>query len=299
MNTNYIKRDTVYHTSYAMLPTVFFTEPRYKSLSNDAKIAYALLLNRVALSVKSNYIKDGKVYLFFTREEMAEKIGCGLKKAIALFAELRKADLIEEVRQGYKKANMIFVKMPETAVENTEKTEEKKQKRATALQRKKDFLKKLNTTIKVKRQVLSSMVATLQSTKEQIGHNKKALEVAVTDTTVQNVKNQIDYAFFKDNGIGVGMVDTMVLALSEMYTAPHTTIAGQTVARSVVVETLQDLDSTVIVELLDSFTRNSLEGVRNLKAYLKSVLFNYTIERQAFLSTPLFSGTPQQEYCTL
>jgi len=44
-----------YREKFYQLPKVFFTNDKYIQLSNDAKIAYALLKDRLELSIKNNW----------------------------------------------------------------------------------------------------------------------------------------------------------------------------------------------------------------------------------------------------
>ena len=53
------------------IPHVFFEEPKFKALSSDAKILYALFFHRITLSLKKGWIDEyGRVYIIFTLEEI-------------------------------------------------------------------------------------------------------------------------------------------------------------------------------------------------------------------------------------
>lgn len=92
------------------VPKQFFESPDYKKMSADAKLLYAILRDRFELSVENNWIdSDGNIYFIFTIEEIANMIGCGKDKAIKLKKELKKYDLLEEVRQGLNRPNLIYL----------------------------------------------------------------------------------------------------------------------------------------------------------------------------------------------
>ncbi|MCB5005397.1 replication initiator protein A [Streptococcus mutans] len=92
------------------VPKQFFESSYYKKMSADAKLLYAILKDRFELSVKNNWIdEDGNIYFIFTIEEIANMIGCGKDKAIKLKKELKKYDLLEEVRQGLNRPNLIYL----------------------------------------------------------------------------------------------------------------------------------------------------------------------------------------------
>lgn len=104
----------------------FLFEGEFKNLSNDARILYSLLRDRHELSMSNNWINEkGEVYLIFTREDIAELLGCSqptLRKAIK---QLIGTGLMEEERQGANRPNRIYL-----TVINIKKEEPKeKQKR--------------------------------------------------------------------------------------------------------------------------------------------------------------------------
>ena len=97
--------------SFYRIPKLLFTDPRFSSLSAEAKTLYGILLDRMDLSMKNGWLdKQKRVYLFFTVQEIQESLGCGKNKAIQLMQELEKAGLIERKRQGMGKPSFVYVK---------------------------------------------------------------------------------------------------------------------------------------------------------------------------------------------
>ena len=109
---NYFYGPQAEQFSFYRLPKVLFTDARFRSISAEAKILYGLLLDRMSLSARNDWLDDaGRVYIIFTVEEVMENLGCGNKKAVGLLRELEKeAGLIERRRQGLGKPNLIYVK---------------------------------------------------------------------------------------------------------------------------------------------------------------------------------------------
>ena len=99
--------------TFYRVPKVLFIEPEFKALSTDARLLYGLLLDRMQLSVRNNWMdEDGRVYIFFTVESIMEALACGNKKAGQLLGELddRKGiGLISRVRQGMGRPDRIYV----------------------------------------------------------------------------------------------------------------------------------------------------------------------------------------------
>ncbi len=94
------------------IPKILFKDKRFKNISTDAKVLYGLMLDRVSLSVRNQWIDDrGRVYIIFTLEEIMEELDCANQKATKLISELEdKAHLIERKRQGLGKPALIYVK---------------------------------------------------------------------------------------------------------------------------------------------------------------------------------------------
>lgn len=79
-------------------------------MSTDAKFTYAILKDRFELSLRNNWIdKNGDVYLIYTVTELQEILGYGNKKVIKLKKELQEYGLLEEVRQGLNKPNLLYL----------------------------------------------------------------------------------------------------------------------------------------------------------------------------------------------
>ena len=75
--------------SFYRVPKILFTEEYFKTLTCEAKVLYGLMLDRMSLSVKNHWNdKEGKVYIIFTVEEIAELMNCGTQKAVRLLKEL-------------------------------------------------------------------------------------------------------------------------------------------------------------------------------------------------------------------
>lgn len=86
-----------------------------KSCPRDAKLLYGLLLDRMGLSAKNGwYDEAGRVYIYYTLDEIQEDLNCGHEKAVRLLAELdtgkKGFGLIERVKQGQGRPTKIYVK---------------------------------------------------------------------------------------------------------------------------------------------------------------------------------------------
>ena len=100
--------------TFYRIPKLLFTEPMFKGLSSEAKILYGLLLDRMSLSIKNGWFdEEGRAYIYFAIEDIAELLNCGKNKAVRSLQELvddTGIGLIEKKRQGQGKSNILYVK---------------------------------------------------------------------------------------------------------------------------------------------------------------------------------------------
>ena len=97
--------------SFYRIPKALFQEPRFQSLSTDAKTLYGILLDRMSLSVRNEWFdKKGRVFIIFTIEDVKRTLRCADNKATRLLRELEEFGLIERKRRGQGKPCLVYVK---------------------------------------------------------------------------------------------------------------------------------------------------------------------------------------------
>jgi len=97
--------------SFYRIPKALFQEPRFQSLSTDAKTLYGILLDRMSLSVKNGWLDEqNRVFIIFTIEDVKRALCCADNKATKLLRELEKFGLIERKRRGLGKPSLVYVK---------------------------------------------------------------------------------------------------------------------------------------------------------------------------------------------
>lgn len=95
---------------FYQIPKELFKNPYYKDLSSDSKLLYALLLDRLSVSMKNEWIDTaGNIFLIFSRKEAEEKLNLSDKTITKAFKQLADVKLIYEKRQGFRKNNIIYV----------------------------------------------------------------------------------------------------------------------------------------------------------------------------------------------
>ena len=110
----YFYNDDSEQYSFYRIPKLLFTEEYFSSLSCEAKVLYGLMLDRMSLSLKNKWFDEqDRAYIIFTIEDVMELLNCKSQKAVKIMKELDAEDgigLIEKIRQGFGKPNIIYVK---------------------------------------------------------------------------------------------------------------------------------------------------------------------------------------------
>ena len=71
--------------SFYRIPKALFQEPRFQSLSTDAKTLYGILLDRMSLSAKNGWLDEqGRVFIIFTIEDDVKEISSSEDIELAL-----------------------------------------------------------------------------------------------------------------------------------------------------------------------------------------------------------------------
>ena len=97
--------------SFYRITKALFQEPRFQSLSTDAKTLYGILLDRMSLSVKNGWLDEqNRVFIIFTIEDVKRALCCADNKATRLLRELEGFGLIERKRRGQGKPCLGYVK---------------------------------------------------------------------------------------------------------------------------------------------------------------------------------------------
>ena len=100
-------------TNYSVIPN----DLHGGELSSTATILYSKLLNRSNLSITNGKLDEqGRVYINYKLEDLAEEMGKSLTTIKENMRELVDAGLIEKKRMTKGRANMIYVKVPSSSI---------------------------------------------------------------------------------------------------------------------------------------------------------------------------------------
>lgn len=240
-------------TTFFKIPKILFSSSKFKNISCEAKLLYSLFLDRLNISKKNNWSdKNGNVFIIFSNDEISKTIGCGIKKVIKLISELKSYGLVETKRIGLGKPNRIYVNQPnDTTCKDTEK---------------KDLTIKENKNIHF---------SEIHNSYKQIILNNKFFKKQ-NPIYLEKIRNNISYEILinqypNNKDIINELVEIMLETI--LSNKKFIKISGDKVP----LESIKDrflkinyLDMEYILECLD----NNFSNIKNIKAYLISVLYN-------------------------
>ena len=310
LNLDYYYGNEAEQYSFYRIPKALLTDPRYKSVSIEAKVLYGLLLDRMGLSVKNGWMdSDRRVYIYFTQEDAMALMSCGKDKATKLFRELDKdgIGLIERKKQGQGRPTRIYVKNfilppdpgqpqpeqtppprgPQTA-ENQQSgpldsdnaallTAEIPQSAPLESRSLDSGFSAPNKTEKNKTELNDTDPSILPPTPAPpIGRPKSRMRMDEMDGYRELIKENIDYDLLLqehpyDEETLEGYVELMVEVCCSRR--DFIRIAGEEVATGVVKSRFLKLNHEHIAYVLDSLSQNTTL-VKNIKAYTLAALYN-------------------------
>ena len=97
--------------SFYRIPRLLIRDEHFRDMTNDAKLLYGLMLDRMGISMKNDWQdEDGRTFIIYSVDAVVEDINCARDKAMKVMNELISIGLIEKVRRGQGKPDIIYVK---------------------------------------------------------------------------------------------------------------------------------------------------------------------------------------------
>lgn len=248
--------------SFYRVPKALVKADLFQKMSGDAKLLYAVLLDRMSLSIKNGWQdKHGNAYIICTIEEVMDSIHCARQKAVKLLDELEQEfQLIERRRQGLGKPNLLYVKdlYAGLSQSNYWKYENHtsgglKNELPGVLKSNGSNTEKINKTDNNKTDLIYP--AELQEEEQYRRYFKKALELKILELLVETVTSRKKFL----------------------------RICGEDKPKEVVKSRLMKLDSSHIQYILECLKENSTQ-IRNIKQYLLATLYNAPVTVDSYYS---------------
>lgn len=277
--------------SFYKIPKLLFTDDYFKKISVEAKVLYGLMLDRMSLSVKNQWMdEEGRAYIYYSLEDIMDALGCSNKKAISIMKELDMdagIGLIEKKRQGQGKPTMIYLK--QFMIQDVQKcrnyTSEEKSvvsevKNLHILKCKNDISRsEENTCLEVKNihtnknNINNTEISNTEFNLILSGDDRMRYEM---DAYSELIKENIELEILRerhpyDQDLLEGIFDLIletVLCKNESII-----IASNKYPAELVRSKFMKLNSSHVEYAIDCFKGNTTK-VRNIKKYLLTTLFN-------------------------
>lgn len=111
MNLSYYYGHQSDQFSFIRIPKALITEKEFASLSLQAKILYGMLLDRMGMAQKNDWIdEENRVYVEYKISEIMSDMDICKQTAVKLLCELEKVGLIEKKTAGTGQASSLYVK---------------------------------------------------------------------------------------------------------------------------------------------------------------------------------------------
>ena len=277
--------------SFYKIPKLLFTDDYFKKISVEAKVLYGLMLDRMSLSVKNQWMdEEGRAYIYYSLEDIMDALGCSNKKAISIMKELdidAGIGLIEKKRQGQGKPTMIYLKqfMIQDVQKcrnytSEEKTDVSEVKNLHILKCKNDMsrneesscleVKNIHTN---KNNINNTELSNTESNLILSGDDRMRYEMdAYAELIRENIELDIlreRYSYEQD------LLDGIFDLILETVLCKNDTIivASNRYPAELVRSKFLKLNSSHIEYAIDCFKGNTTK-IRNIKKYLLTTLFN-------------------------
>ena len=275
MKNNYFYKSESEQFAFYRIPKLLFTDSRYAGISVEAKVLYGLMLDRMSLSVRNNWVDDdNRVYIYFTLEEITDYLSIGKDKGVKLLKELD-GILIERKKQGLGKPVMIYVlnfvdnqNLVQSVDNSAEVLTSEIPKSALRKNRTLDFGKSdsnntdINNTDLNKTDISSSSRISFAALEREREEYRDVIKTNIEyDILIQQ------YAAEKIDSFVNIMVDALC-SFDDMIS-----VNSMQVPREVVKRKLLKLDYMHIVYVIDCLDENSTR-IRNYKSYILTMLYN-------------------------
>lgn len=102
--------------SYIPLPRFLLQDKALYQITNDAKVLYAMLLDRASISRQNGYAKpDGTIRLYFTVQQAQERLHRSRQSVTRIFRVTELCGLINRRKQGLGRPAVITLNYPSDA----------------------------------------------------------------------------------------------------------------------------------------------------------------------------------------
>lgn len=312
---SYLNSKGIDKFTFYRMPKILFTD-RFAEISCEAKVLYGLLLDRATLSKNNGWIDENdRVYVFFKQSEVMECLNIKKNKTVAIFKELDDVGLIIRKKIGQGNPTRIYVmnfsedKVDEatetqTSTENTKKEVKRFEKQTSEIQTSAESTKRevkrfekqtskglknklnssnyINNTERNNNSFFLSDSAEKPTSEFTLNSSEIVERKDGNDylSTVENIKEQISYAYLLETGKDKPTLDLIVSIMADIYSrkgddGETVVINCSTVFVNSVKSAFKKLDYEHIEYVFERIEEVSKEKkIKNIRSYLQTCLYN-------------------------
>ena len=279
--------------AFYQVPKILITDNRFADITTDAKLLYSLMLDRSSLSAKNGWLdKEGKVYIFYTLEQIMTDMHCANQKATKLLKELETKGLIERKKRGQGKVTRIYVRdfatglhgdgngerQIETHENHDSQTHENRESRDVKITSPDSWKSCTNNThinnIDMRKTDPINLSAESANPREKVVRMDDPMRIRKQYEDYLMEKLRID-VLIQNNPCDVGRINEIFNLMLDVLcsTAKPIRISGDDKPIDVVRAQFMKIDSGHMEYILDCF-KHQITDIRNVKQYLLATIYN-------------------------
>ena len=250
------------HVEYSFIkfPRVLIDDEKYADISIEAKILFALLLDRLCLSeINADRFTDenGEIYVIYTVEEIKEKMNCAQNKALRLLRQLEDKNLIYRRRTNGSRPAKIYIRRDFCTV------------------LKQNLAKSQNRTLQSpKNELCKVSKQTAINTYNNKTDNNNTETIFNFQRTEDEIREQIEYDCIAGEDSRT-IIDQIVMIMSDVFNgnSPTVRIGKEDIPRGIVIARFCRLNSEHIIYIVSGI-RSNKTPIKNIRQYLVTLLYN-------------------------
>ncbi|MBR4859586.1 MAG: replication initiator protein A [Clostridia bacterium] len=243
--------------SFIKFPRGLLERPEFSGMSVEAKLLFALILDRTGVSEMNSgrfTDKQGNLFVIYTLDEICGKLGCSKPTAVKVLKELQEREMIEKKREGAGKASKIIVKKSALSVLKILPDSSKKFN-PSGKENEPDEVK--NSDPIYNKENYNNLSYTHSSTYEEL---------------TERIEDQIEYDCIMGDA---EIVREIIYVIADVMTglSPTVKIGSEAFPREVVISRYKKLTAEHIQYVVNCI-ENAETKIVNMKGYLVAALFN-------------------------
>ena len=253
--------------SFLIYPKALNDSEYFNHLSVGARLLFALILDRMKLSeINSEKFTDanGNLFVYYTVEEAAEKLGCCKDKAIKVIKELENSGFIIRKKSGFSLPARISI--PKNIVKKFDISMHNSDLQSAALQT------SVNPDYNSRKNRITTVDKTDSINTEYNNIHKSNTESSSFDELNERILEQIEYDCLQGD---MRMIKEVALIMTQVVHSPPPAIKinGSSFSGAFVAERFLSLTAEEIQHVIYTLEESGTK-IRNAKQYIISLLFN-------------------------